>query len=210
MAFVKHGMTALGAALLLGGGLAAPAQAGYTVTLAQVGSDVVATGVGSIDLAGLTLVSEGSAVVGMVPDIAEIVTGPTSLPSDDTYAGFTGPTSFGSGGFTVASSGSGDLVFLLGTPGLVGEPILSVPAGYVSGNPLSDTATYDNATFASLGATPGTYMWTWGTGADADSFTLQIEPAAVPEPSTIALLALPLGLVIWRTARRTRPAPGIG
>jgi hypothetical protein len=32
-----------------------PAQAGYTVTLQQVGFDVVATGSGAIDLTGLTL-----------------------------------------------------------------------------------------------------------------------------------------------------------
>ena len=31
-----------------------PAQAGYTVTLQQVGPDVVATGSGAIDLTGLT------------------------------------------------------------------------------------------------------------------------------------------------------------
>src|SRR5438067_1232686 len=34
---------------------ARPAQAGYTVTLQQVGPDVVATGSGAIDLTGLTL-----------------------------------------------------------------------------------------------------------------------------------------------------------
>src|SRR5436190_18666050 len=34
-----------------------PAQAGYTVTLQQVGPDVVATGSGAIDLTGLTFFS---------------------------------------------------------------------------------------------------------------------------------------------------------
>ena len=43
-------MTAFGVALLIGAGLAAPAQAAYTVTLPQVGSNVVATGSGTIDL----------------------------------------------------------------------------------------------------------------------------------------------------------------
>ena len=50
MACVKQfaGMTAFGVAVLLGAGLVAPAQAAYTVTLAQMGTDVVATGSGSI------------------------------------------------------------------------------------------------------------------------------------------------------------------
>ena len=37
-----------------------PAQAGYTVTLQQVGPDVVATGSGAIDLTGLTFSHSGS------------------------------------------------------------------------------------------------------------------------------------------------------
>jgi hypothetical protein len=64
-----------------------------------------------------------------------------------------------------------------------------LPQGYVSGDPLSDSATYTGATFASLGVTPGTYVWTWGSGADADNFTLQIGPTAAPEPSSLLLLA---------------------
>ena len=66
---------------------------------------------------------------------------------------------------------------------------LYVPDGYVSGSPLSDTATYDSQTFSSLGATPGTYEWTWGTGPN-QNFTLVIGAAAVPEPSTWAMMLL--------------------
>jgi hypothetical protein len=45
-----------------------------------------------------------------------------------------------------------------------------VPAGYVSGTHLKDTSTYIGHTISSLRATPGTYIWKWGTGAHADSF----------------------------------------
>jgi hypothetical protein len=83
--------------------------------------------------------------------------------------------------------------------------ILSVPMGYVSGAALSDSMTFNNATFASLGLTLGTYEWTWGTGMNADSYTLQIGPAgAVPDAgSTLSLLGFAsLGLVALRRKLR--------
>jgi hypothetical protein len=77
-----------------------------------------------------------------------------------------------------------------------------VPRGYVSENPLTDSATYDGATFASLGVTPGTYVWTWGTGAD-QSFTLEI--GTTPLPAALPLFAGglgALGLFGWRKKRK--------
>ena len=47
-----------------------------------------------------------------------------------------------------------------------------MPQGYVSGAALSDSMTFNNATFASLGVTPGTYVWSWGTGLANQNFTL--------------------------------------
>ena len=58
---------------------------------------------------------------------------------------------------------------------------LTVPTGYVSGNALSDSATYSGNTLAALGVTPGTYVWTWGTTAN-QKFTLEIPP--LPPPAT--------------------------
>jgi PEP-CTERM motif len=48
-------------------------------------------------------------------------------------------------------------------------------------------------TLASLGVRPGEYVWSWGSGADADTFTVAIGgvfPSPIPEPSTWAMLLL--------------------
>ena len=105
--------------------------------------------------------------------------------------GIAGPTSFGSGATSEnADSGSGDLVGIFEGIGLV------IPVNYLSGGGLSSTATWANHTFSSLGVTPGSYTWNWGSGAHSDFFQLDIVEgaAAVPEPSSILLLALSLGL----------------
>jgi hypothetical protein len=52
MIFIK-GTASLGAAMLIGLS-ALSAQAGYVVDLTQVGSNVVASGSGAVDLSGLT------------------------------------------------------------------------------------------------------------------------------------------------------------
>src|SRR5947207_1896113 len=96
-----------------------PAQAGYTVTLQQVGPDVVATGSGAINLTGLRFYQSVSVNPGIKPStnslegFAIINTGPTSS-SVNSYIGASGPTSFGGqpglGSFISASGGSGDMV----------------------------------------------------------------------------------------------------
>lgn len=199
MTFVKPigGAAALGMAMLIAAGLAAPpAQAAYTVTLAQVGSNVVATGSGTLDLTGLSSLGTADTIHGMSPHSGDIITGLAGLRLVDAYTGFTGPASFGSGGETFADGGSGDTV------GIFDEnDVLFVPAGYVSGSALTDASTYAGQTFTTLGVTSGTYIWTWGAVATADdSFTLDV----VPEPSGVLLLALPLGLVALLAARPRR------
>jgi hypothetical protein len=61
-----------------------------------------------------------------------------------------------------------------------GDVHIFVPTGYVSGTFLSDSATYSGTTLG-LAVTPGTYVWTWGIGAN-QNFTLQIRPAVPPPP----------------------------
>src|SRR4030095_3560664 len=172
-----------------------PAQAGYIVTLQQVGANVVATGSGAFNLNGLTFVDSQPATnqALVIASGGVIQTAPTGLVNVDRYDGFIGPTSFGSGGQALADFGSGDFVGI--TPG----GFFGVPQGYVSGNALTDSMTFNNATLASLGVTPGTYVWAWGDGAN-QRFTLRIRAAGVPDGgTTVSLLGCALlGLAAFR------------
>ncbi len=189
--FVRSLLGAATASLLV---FSSPAQAGYIVTLQEVGSNVVATGSGAIDLTGLTFEGQASVAPSIVPDLGIITTGASAV--GDLYTGpISGPSSFGSSFITFANSGIGDLVAIFG---LASQ--LAVPDNYVSGSALSDSATYNNATFSSLFVTPGTHVWTWGAGAN-QNFTLVIQAAGVPDAgSTIGLLFLALAALFF--ARR--------
>ena len=169
-----------------------PAQA-YTVTLHQMGSNVVWTGRRAINLTRLNLIGAGiTNGSGVIPLNGLIYMVPGNA---DVYTGFTGPTSFGVGGNTIASSFSGDVF-----ADIFG--ILFLPVGYVSGNAISDSMTFNNATFASLGVTPGTYVWRWGTGSGLpnQNVTLIIGRAGVPDGgTTVSLLGFALlGLAALR------------
>ena len=175
-----------------------PAQANYIVTLKQMGANVVATGSGAFDLTGLPVKARGSSQPLIQPFLGNIVTGSSSSNSCDTYGTtITGPSNFGIGIETgLVSIGTGDLVGMAFNGGHENESFLLVPVGYVSGTALSSSATYNNLTLGAPVVTPGTYVWTWGDGAD-QSFTLKIiGPVGVPgvpdRGSTVSLLGFGL------------------
>jgi len=173
------------------------ARAAYVLTLEETAGNVVATGSGSFDLAALTVNSLGN--VGFGADvhaaIAQLYAGSSSTV--DIYQGVSGPTNFGSGALFGVNSDSGSFAGVQGVGGL-----LFVPGGYTSGTILSDSATWTDATLSSLGVTSGTYTYTWGSGATADSFTIDAMTGAVPEPSSWAMLVAGVGMLVAFCKRR--------
>jgi len=173
-------------------GAAVTAQAAFIATASEIGGAVVFTGSGSIDLTATNSPSTQNGSVVVNPS-AQLGVGPTGFSSRDTYtfsSTVTGPSTIGSGTTQVQNTaGTGDyLLFNWETP------FVAVPAGYNSGDPLSGSSTFAGQTFATLGITPGSYEWTWGSGASADSYTLNV--GAVPVPAAVWLFGSGLlGLV---------------
>ena len=208
------GITALALGAALGVGIvAAPASAAYVVDISQVGNDVVVTGSGSLDLAGLT--QGGGGTTSIDSDVGAhfgyLHVG-SGISGDQVYQGIiTGPSSYGvtvssPAGYTVADSSTGNFVGINMQGAQTGTRFVIVPRGYVSGTDLgTSTSVFDDVTLADLLLQAGTsYTWAWGSGQDQDSFTINVEVAAVPEPSTWAMMIFgfaSVGLLAYRRKR---------
>lgn len=184
-------------AMLAIGATASPASAAYVFQVSQVGANVVMTGSGSLNLGGLTQSGTTSTTAGIQGTSGLAVVG-TNIANAVLYGGFTGPASFGPGGFfTTASSPTGPTVGIN-----VGANVIFVSPSYVSGSQFGvSTATFNNATFASLGLTAGTYVYSFGRVNTADTLTVQIG-SGVPEPATWAMLIAGFGMIGGAMRRR--------
>jgi hypothetical protein len=208
------GLSILAACAALVGGTVAANASSYLVTIQQVGSAVVASGSGSINLTGLNQppaltgffsagISASAGAIGLSAGFGDLFTGTIS-----------GPTNFGAGGFIGTGIFSGPIVGFSATDAAPFNRDLRVPLGYVSDSALgTSTDTFAAATLASLGLIPGTYVWTWGLAPGAptldgpavlNTFTVQIGPP-VPLPATLPLFATGLaglGLLGWRRKKK--------
>ena len=166
----------------------APANAAYVINFEEVGSDVIATGSGSLDISGLSAGLPGLYNASVFPYPFALVGSGSGKFFYDNFS-FTGPSSFGPGPGAHADSYSGQVA------GLFGSTALMVPSNYISGSDLGiSTGTWQNKSFATLGLIPGTYVWTWGATHPIDTITVKIG-AGVPEPATWAMMIIGFGLI---------------
>ncbi len=172
------------------------------ISIVESGPDVVTTLSGSInDLTGTTLVNTQNDTFSSFirPDQSIVAFGLGGTVSFNIYAGFSSvPPSYGTSGSLSASSLTGSSVFFVrNNPS---SPMF-LPADYVLGTPMAATATYSGQSFASLGITEGTYVWSW-TG---DSVTMNVGAAPIPEPGTwVAMAVFAGGAAFARWRKRTK------
>jgi len=194
--------------------LAVHASATYTVFFTESGSNVVATGAGSIDTTGMSFIQGSICGEGIGGTDARTTTCMGAGVAGNIAPGaILNPVPIGPANVvTLATAGSGDPVFLVGTS-------LYLPTGYVSGAQLSSSNTYAGKTLAALGVTAGTYTYNLSSG---DKIVVNIgiaelvfpEPASTPVAKVGVAYSLPLsatggsGEISYQLGSGTLP-PGV-
>jgi hypothetical protein len=138
----------------------------------EAGGSVVLTGSGKMNLSAWTPYQSGTAAGGLVAADTFVHAGPPLglLDLYDSPLNFSGPSTIGPGTTgTLASSGSGDSFGIR----FASPPRLALGALRQVGS-----STWLGHSLASLGVSPGSYFWSWGTGASADSITLFVRGGA--------------------------------
>jgi hypothetical protein len=192
---ISRTIFALAVTLILSTGIAPSSHASSIITAVETGGDVVfttATGA-SFDLTALTLADDTSNRLSYIqPDASSVFTGVTG-PADLYSAAISGPANFGAGAFMTPTTRVGPIV------GIAELSFLTVPRDYISGGLLGESSTtFSGQTFASLGITPGTYVW----NLPDDTVTLNVV-SAVPVPAAAWLFASALGLMGWLRRKST-------
>ena len=182
--------------------------AAITLTMEQVGNDVVVTSVGGIFNpvgAGSTdfSVTNGDFSGATIPGVAVLFIGTNTDDADPAMAEWdgaivSGPGDFGPGLSTVnatISTGQGFGFNAGGTNTLFVDPDQLFAPGFSFG--VGSGATWENTTLEALGVTQGTYVWTLDSARfNNDTITLNV----IPEPSSALLLSI-AGLGLFRRRR---------
>lgn len=146
------------------------------ISILEVGGSVVVSGTGTVNLTGLSAPTSDAISQSITPQFNRIfVASGNSSYNVDVYTGLTATTIIGLGTVTVGSSGSGSSVF--GIDGSLNK--FFVQEGYVSGDPLEASTTYNSNSLAGLGVDAGTYIFS----LPSDTITIQVGPATSPTPT---------------------------
>lgn len=172
------------------GSIGTSAHSAVVIDVQQVGSDVIATTSGSLNLDGLVSFGDNFGVPRFRSDSAIFY---TSFGPADVYGLVAGPSNFGAGFITILGDGSGS------TFGIAPN-VVSVPEGYISHGSLFATTTFKSLTFANLGLNLGTYVFK--TPSDTITVNIGSTIAAVPEPATWIMMMLGMGGIGFTMRRK--------
>ncbi len=175
---------------------AGAADAAAVFSFVETGSGVQGTLTGELD-PGAALPSGFDFTPGIEPQQGALSTSDFAGPLLEPYA-IDGPLSFGTGTFTPGVATGLELalalaVIIVEDQTQFGPPLLLLPEGFSAG-PVQATLDFAGATFASLGVTPGSHVYTLATD---DTLTVRFGPeeaGVIPLPAGLPLLAGALGL----------------
>jgi hypothetical protein len=146
------------------------------VTIVESGGNVVMSASGSLNINDLTLVNPSAGPFsfgGLGVSNATFLMGTNGINAVQ-YSGFTTtPPNFGPGGVGGSQTSVSGNIFGVIKQGPAPYSLL-VPVGYTTGTAISSSQTFNGQSFVSFGLTPGTYTYTWGSGANADSINVVV------------------------------------